>query len=211
VKHLLKYLLSVGLILLPALLWAQSTSPPKSVPLTALGLKLAPVPEVVYAQVHALPPGRGLLVVEVLPDSPAFRAGLARHDILLSAAGHGLLNADHLVSASDAVSFKVLRKGRETTIDVPLQPGPMAVLKPGGPPAVNVEAKPLDSNRLSVTFTYYASGTSKLERITCAGSLDEIKNQVNGLAREKRMSAGVKDLADVALDRIRVLNSPGKK
>jgi hypothetical protein len=206
-----KYLLSLGLALVPALVWAQQGANQKPVPLVALGLKLGPVPEVVYAQVPALPPGRGLLVIDVLPDSPASRAGLTRHDILLSAAGHDLLNADQLVGVEAAVPIKIFRAGRESTIHMAFQPGPTAVLKPGGPPAVNVEAKPLDSNRLSVTFTYYSSGSSKLERVTCAGSLDEIKSQVNGLAREKRMSAGVKDLADVALDRIRVLNSAAKK
>lgn len=206
-----RFLFSVVLALLPAIVSAQTNPPQKAVPLSALGLKLAPVPDVVYAQVPAVPQGRGLMVTDVLADSLAARAGLARHDILLSAAGRDLTHVEQLVGADVPVPLKVVRAGRMISIPVSFQPGPTAVLKPGGPPSVNVEARPLENNRLSVTFTFYAKDSSKLERLTCAGSLDEIKTQVNDLAREKRMSPGVKELADVALDRIRVLNSPAKK
>ncbi len=60
---------------------------------------------------------------------------------------------------------------------------------------------------MSVTFKYYASGGSKLEQVQCTGSLDEIKKQVN----DRGMPPRVQDLADVAIERLRVLNSSTQK
>lgn len=217
-------IVSAGLVLLPCVALAQDAPKGKSTPSApTFGLKLVAVPEVVYAQVPALRQGRGLLVLQVTPDSPADRAGLTRHDILLSCDGNELLKPDQLdlriltEQHKDAapVRLRVLRSGKELTLRMSpsllFQTGPVVALKPGGPPAVNVDAKRLENDRLSVTFTYYSNGSAKLERVTCAGSVDEIKLQVKDLARDKRMSAGVLDLADVALERLRVLNSPVKK
>jgi hypothetical protein len=90
------------------------------------------------------------------------------------------------------------------------QPGPSGlwrgVLKPGGPPAVDVEAKRLEGGKLQITFMYYSQGTGKLERVRCSGSLAEIENEVRVLGEQNRMPARVQDLVDVALRRIRKLN-----
>ncbi len=211
--HRVLSLLAVGFVLGPGAGQAQDKAPS-----AALGLQLSAVPEVLYYQVPILPQGHGLLVVRVAPDSPAARAGVLRHDVLLSVDGRKLDKSNHLEyliakQAQHKVSLKVLRAGKEMTLSLfpAVAAGPKALLKPGGPPAVSIEAKTLEGKRLSVTFTFFANGTGKLERVTCSGSLDEIKQQVKDLGRENRMSAPVQDLADLALDRIRVLNSPAKK
>lgn len=218
--------ISAAFVLWPCLALAQDApkDAPKGKPVPpTFGLKLANVPDVVYAQVPNLRQGRGLLVLQVTPDSPADRAGLSRYDILLSCDGNELLKPDQLdlrvladqYKDTAPVRLRVLRSGKELTLRMSptlLQvAGPTSTLKPGGPPSVNVDAKRLENDRLSVTFTYYSNGSAKLERVTCSGSVDEIKSQVKDLARERRMSAGVQDLADVALERLRVLNSPTKK
>jgi len=222
--HRVIAVIATGFVLLPCVALAQNAPQDKSARQAAptFGLKLASVPDVVYAQVPALREGRGLLVLQVVPDSPADRAGLSRHDILLSCDDDELHKPEQLdlrilaeQHKHSPLRLRVLRSGKELTLRMSptllLVSGPTATLKPGGPPAVNVDAKRLENDRLSVTFTYYSNGSAKLERITCAGSVDEIKSQVKDLARDKRMSAGVLDLADVALERLRVLNSPTKK
>src|SRR5258708_20920882 len=65
---------------------AQSTSnaaPDKDEKGTYLGILLAPVPEVLYDQLPNLPRGQGVVITHILPNSPAKKSGIERHDILL--------------------------------------------------------------------------------------------------------------------------------
>lgn len=87
---------------------------------------------------------------------------------------------------------------------------PRAALKRVGPPAVSVEAQRLEEDRLQITFTYYAHGTGKLERVKCSGSISQIESEVRELGKQNRMSVRVQDLVEVALRRIRVLDIPVK-
>jgi hypothetical protein len=192
-------------------------------PASPLGLNLGKVPEVLYAQVPAIQRGSGVVIERVSPGSAAARAGLLRHDILLSLDGALIDSPSRFLELlkSDqkhrAVPLVVLRGGKPLTLTVALsqprdeRPGPTALLKPGGPPAVTVEAMNLAGEKLSVIFTYYSKEAGKLERVTCSGSLDDIKHQVKDLARQQRMSPRVHDLADVALERLRVIHSRPEK
>jgi hypothetical protein len=183
------------------------------------GLKLGKVPDVLYAQVPNIPSGKGLVVLKVEPDSLAAQLGLAQYDILVSLSGNSLNDADQFyrLAATGAqapkMNLRLVRGGKELTLHISSRmlaqadSGPKAILKPGGPPAVTVEAKPLEGNRMSVTFKYYANGGSKLERVECTGSLDEIKKQV----QDRGMPPRVQDLADVAIERLRVINSSTQK
>jgi PDZ domain len=182
------------------------------------GLKLGKVPAVVYSQLPDLPPDKGILVVDVAPGSPADKAGLKQHDILLYLDGKALTEPEQLAmygTRTAEVALVLFRSGREKTVRIPAVvlarlprlSVPKAMLKPGGPPTVTLEAKPLKGNRLSVTFTYFADGSSKLESVNCSGSLDEIKKS---LKDQKRMSPQLQDLAEVALERLRVINSSSK-
>jgi hypothetical protein len=182
------------------------------------GLKLGKVPEVLYSQVPNIPSGKGLLVLRVEPDSPAARVGLAQYDILLSLGGKSLKDVDQFyrLAASGLqvpqMNLRLVRGGKELNLHISTKTlassdsSPTAILKPGGLPAVTVEAKPLEGNRMSVTFKYYAEG-SKLKRVECTGSLDEIKKQV----LEQGMPPRVQDLADVAIERLRAINSSTQK
>jgi hypothetical protein len=87
---------------------------------------------------------------------------------------------------------------------------PRAALKRVGPPAVSVEAQRLEGDRLQITFTYYAHGTGKLERVKCSGSISQIESEVRELGKQNRMSVRVQDLVEVALRRIRILDIPVK-
>jgi hypothetical protein len=185
---------------------------------TVAGARLGPVPEVLYAQMPALPRGQGVVVEDVESSSVLARAGLRRLDILLTldrkAIPDGKRFAAMLAAARPETPHRLglLRAGRPLTLALTL-PGPemtaipKSVLKPGGPPAVSVEAQPLRDGKLRVNFAYYSSA-GKLQQVSCSGSLKEIEQQVRQLGQQNQMPARVQDLMDVALRRLRTLQAP---
>ena len=74
-----------------------------------------------------LKPGAGLVVFGVAPDSPAQKAGLKRHDILLKLSDQLLINVPQLQTliahrkAGDKVTLAVLRNGETKKLDVTLR------------------------------------------------------------------------------------------
>ncbi|HWE40075.1 MAG TPA: PDZ domain-containing protein [Isosphaeraceae bacterium] len=92
-----------------------------------LGVSVAHVDETLRAQLD-LPDKHGLIVTALRANSPATRAGLKRHDILLTAAGRPLAMVEDLVQAhrhdgpDKPWSLKLLRGGKERTVEVgPIQ------------------------------------------------------------------------------------------
>jgi membrane-associated protease RseP (regulator of RpoE activity) len=70
-----------------------------------------------------LPANQGLLVVEVVPDSPAAKAGLKKYDILLRANDTGLHEITELIDLVDTegekegqISLDILRRGERETV-----------------------------------------------------------------------------------------------
>lgn len=93
-----------------------------------LGISCSEIPEAVQAQVD-LDPGQGIIVVEVAKGSPAEKAGIKPHDILLEADGKRLTSVDDLARVvnekkSDAFELKLLRKGKVETLRVAGEPKP---------------------------------------------------------------------------------------
>ena len=79
-----------------------------------------------------LPETDGLLIREVMEDSPAARAGLAQGDLIVAAAGHPIRTPDDLFDALQAaqggsIELSIIRGTEERTIQVtfaaPGQPG----------------------------------------------------------------------------------------
>ena len=155
-------------------------------------------------------------MTHVLPDSPASKAGLCRHDILLEYDGEKIRDGNHLArlirggKENQRVALLLLRGGRERKVSVKLGLGPVlqvagdartkeppGVAKPGGPAAVTVTAVPMDGNRMKVTFEYSDSG--KYRSVTCSGNAEEIDGQIGKLPTK------VQTLAKVAVDRLRKL------
>ena len=212
----------IALVLAPlvsvACALAQNTSRATTAPLKNegfRGLRLTIVPEVVYAQVPRLPKGQGLLVKQVKADSPAERAGLKLHDILLLYNGKkisdgeqfaNLILKNKLPKGDQKVPVVVLRGGKELTLDVGFavlhdlvdtDSGKRGYSKTGRPPAVSVKATSQRDGSLLVTFEYYPEGDGKLKRSTFSGSLEQIEAKVENLPTP------VQDLARVALKRLR--------
>jgi len=101
-----------------ALSRGETTAPPR------LGVALAPghVARRLRRAV-GLPEADGLLIREVVEDSPAARAGLAPGDLIVAAAGQPVARIDDLFSAlpagaGGAVELRVIRGADERTIQV---------------------------------------------------------------------------------------------
>jgi hypothetical protein len=194
-----------------------------------LGILFEPVAEALYDQLPQLHRDQGVLVTQVLADSPADKAGLRRNDILLQYDDTKLHDCDDLVrllqgdKAKRTVKLTLLRGGKETTVEAVLALGPAirtaeevkngaasgdvspGVAKPGGPAAVSVAATPLERGRLKITIEFYPEGESRLRSVTCEGEPDEI---ASAISVSKQLPERERGMAQVALKRIRMLNPP---
>jgi hypothetical protein len=119
------------------------------------------------------------------------------------------------------VKLAVVHGGQETTVEAALAAGPAiktaepvapGVAKPYGAPApsLSVAAVPLERGRLKVTIEFYPEGRAeKLKTITCEGDPDEIAGKVaERLAKEEQLKERERGLAQEALKRILLLNTP---
>jgi hypothetical protein len=207
----------VLLLSLPAMICAQAPPGDAAVPVSSakiLGASLGPVPDVLYAQCPTLPRGQGLVVELVEDKSAADRIGLHRHDILLQYHNTPIQNTKHFAQLlhfappGNPGQLLILRAGKPMTLECSLQIGDLArvskaELKPNGPPAVSLEAKPLDKGKLKVILTYFGSG-SKKETLTCTGTPQEIEQEIRHVTRNQHIPADVRELVEVALERFRM-------
>lgn len=104
-------------------------------PAAFLGVATSPVPPVLAAQL-GLPEGFGLVVDEVMPDSPAGQAGVQRFDVLRLFNDQQLTDPGQLATlvraqAKDTdVTLTVLRKGQEQKLSMKIVERPMPVRMP---------------------------------------------------------------------------------
>jgi len=110
----------------PARVQVQIQGPMEAAPIRLsdhwIGVECYPVGGALRAQL-ALPEGQGLVVQQVMPDSPAAKAGLQQYDVLVAAGGKPLGTIKDLVEAVDAakgkkLSLELLRGGESTKLDV---------------------------------------------------------------------------------------------
>ncbi len=95
-----------------------------------LGVAMQPeiTPEI--AQEFKLPDTSGVLVTEVLPDTPAERAGIQRDDVIIEFNGKKVSDRPHLrlmvsqVSPDSKATIKILRDGKEKSLSVSLAAQP---------------------------------------------------------------------------------------
>lgn len=105
----------------------QPNPPPQEAqkPVAYIGVLTREVPSELRSQ-FALPEGFGLMVDEVMPDSPAQAAGLKVHDILVKFEDQQLVNMEQLMSLvrarkkGDVVNLGVITGGKETQVPVTL-------------------------------------------------------------------------------------------
>jgi len=102
-----------------------------------LGVDCRPVPPVLRAHLK-LPEDRGLVVQQVMPDSPAAAAGIEPYDVLVKADGEPLGKLQDLIDAVDAskdkdLALEVIRGGKSTKIKVKPAKRPESQLPVPGP------------------------------------------------------------------------------
>ena len=204
---------------------AQCADPASDQGPAYLGVLFGPVSEALYDQLPQLPRDQGVLVTQVLADSPGEKAGLRRNDILLQYNEKKIRDCDNLVRLLQAdrpgraVKLTFLRGGKEASADAALAVGPAiwtaqevktragdaapGVAKAGGPAAVSVAATPLERGRLRVTVEFYPEGEARLKTVTCEGVPDEIAGQVD----KQNLPERERGMVQVALERIRALNA----
>jgi membrane-associated protease RseP (regulator of RpoE activity) len=220
--------LSIGFLLIMVRVARPADSRPDADKGAAyLGVLFGPVAEALYDQLPQLPRNQGVLVTQVLADSPAEKAGLRRNDILIRYDDKKVRDCDDLVrylqgdAPNRTVKLTLLRGGKEMTADAALTLGPAirtaleaksgaasndispGVAKPGGPATVSVAATPLERGRMKVTVEFYPEGQSRLQRVTCEGDPNEIDHVIAEKVPERE-----RGMVQVALKRIRMLNAP---
>ena len=84
-----------------------------------------------------LPEKQGLLVVGVVPDSPAAKAGIVRHDVLLRAGDKPLAEPRQLVQAIEAtkegkLKIELLHNGKPKTVEATPAKRPEEARRPSG-------------------------------------------------------------------------------
>jgi membrane-associated protease RseP (regulator of RpoE activity) len=89
---------------------------------TWIGVESAPIDDALRAQLE-LEAGQGLLVLEIVPDSPAHKAGIVRHDILLVAGDTKLSQVADLVQAvrkagSDQIEIEFVHAGKRQKVSL---------------------------------------------------------------------------------------------
>ncbi|HKB38520.1 MAG TPA: PDZ domain-containing protein [Gemmataceae bacterium] len=208
-------LLLLLLVAAPTMGARQNETAPAEEKGTYLGVLFCPIPEALLEHLPQLPREGGVMVTHVLSRSPADKAGLRKHDILLRYDEEAIRNGDHLArlirSSKDKqeISLSLVRGGRELKVPVKLELGPVLQIasesrkeppgtaKPGAPAAVSVTAVPMDGNRLKVTFEYSDAG--KFRTVICSGDAEQIDNQI------ERLPLRVQTFARFAVKRLRDL------
>lgn len=90
-----------------------------------LGVTCGEIPEMLAAHLD-LPEGQGVVVLAVLPQSPAATAGIARHDVILSVDGEPVASHEDLSAKTsarkpgDTAAIQLLRKGEKLQVDAVL-------------------------------------------------------------------------------------------
>jgi hypothetical protein len=198
-----------------AALFAQQPGVAKKGDDGPLGARLTAVPDVLYAHLPELQRGQGLLVESVKSGSRAAEIGLKPHDIVVMVGTMPVKSGEELQSklgalpAGEREVLRLIRGGKEFALIV-AQPSsadgsytpPKSLFKPGGPPAVSVEIKPLAEGRMEVNL-FYLNTANKMERRALQGSLEAIERQVDDLAKNGQMPANIHDLVAPALERLR--------
>lgn len=93
-----------------------------------LGIQITTLPEVVRSQLQLK---QGVLIERVLPDSPAAKAGVKPHDILLAASETPIHQPEDILNVlrqadGKPLSLRILRQGQQQTIEVAPEPAPEA-------------------------------------------------------------------------------------
>ncbi|MFM2166505.1 MAG: hypothetical protein RIS79_876 [Verrucomicrobiota bacterium] len=101
----------------------ENRGEPEQKAVAYMGVLTREVPVELRSQ-FSLPDGFGLMVEEVMPDSPAKTAGIKPHDVLVKFADQNLVNMEQLMTLvrstkkGEVVPFTIITGGKETQVNV---------------------------------------------------------------------------------------------
>lgn len=125
---------------------------------------------------------KGVLVVEVLNDTPAEKAGLKAGDVITAVGGHKVYDSDDLVSAlrdeSGAVSLSVARRGSTRTIEATLEANPWSMRMGRGDGAMGL-GRLRELDRIAPR-----ARTQRADGDDLRQQLDELREQVRELRQQ---------------------------
>jgi len=227
---MLPLLAALGLAIVTPVL-AQPAAPQAEAQVDApvwLGVAIGPIPPAVQAQLpKEIAKNQGLMVMRVVPGSPADKSGIRQHDVLLSYNGEKLFSPKDLVNrvmeskVGDKVILEMVRHGKPMKIEVALEAKepsarrrmpamrpPMGAPRGYGQP--RVESRVWESfqsmsvvknpdGRYSATVEFLDNEGNK-KRFEYEGNRDEISTQVK---KEKELPDALKrQLLDALSDRV---------
>lgn len=159
-----------------------------------VGVGFDAIPDVLRAHID-LEPGQGLMVTQVVPGSPAEKAGLAVHDILLNVNGQPLKSPEALVEAvaeagADGIQVQWLHQG-ETRTEVLLpakRPGQVDLPVPHLPSVDITKEFKWNGRDFTVPFGMRLFGRAyevptQAKRVFPKGLKIEVKKEGSGPAR----------------------------
>jgi membrane-associated protease RseP (regulator of RpoE activity) len=131
-----------------------------------------------------VPGGKGVVIMEVLKDTPAERAGLRAGDVITHVGSRAVYDADDLVSALGSqeghASLTVLRKGNKRTVETDLERSPRAMrLGPGG----DMMGRNIIRNRIRTDRNDRPS-LDREDRGDMRREIDQLKRQIDELQKE---------------------------
>ncbi len=97
-----------------------------------VGAMIGPVPEVILAHVSEgmIPEGKGVCMMDVVPDSPAEKGGLKKFDVVVKVNGNAVNGEEFVESVKNSdgekIACEVLRGGKVQTINVTPEERPEA-------------------------------------------------------------------------------------
>ncbi len=114
-----------------------------------LGVATSDVPDLLAAHL-GLKPGEGIVVQGVMPDGPAAKAGIAKHDVITRLAGQPVASAEDLSAKvrehrpGEVVRLNVIREGKASETDVTLgsRPAEVAGIRPEPLGDLNLQGLP---------------------------------------------------------------------
>lgn len=218
----------------PASAQQPQAAPPAPAAMSApawLGVAIGPVPRAVQAQLpDSIDQGQGLMVMRVVPGSPAEKGGIQQHDVLLTYNGDKLFSPSDLVERvrsakpGDKVTLEVIRHGKPVKVEVELEsrqppahlrrpPSPPPMQTPRGMGQPRVESRAWESfQSMSVVknpdgkysaVVEFLDDSGNKKRFEYEGTRDEISAQVK---KEKELPDPLKrQLLDALSDRMPVM------
>ncbi len=174
-----------------------------------LGVNIDPVDDALRAQTN-LPQGRGVIVNDVVPGSPAEKAGVQKYDVLLELGGKPIEKPEALAAQVQAVgeqptTLKLVRAGKPLTLTITAATRPVETASTGDAVILSfnryLATEPATRNRVNLN-ALYANDNGVLADVGPAG--DDVR------ARLERVEKELKAI-HVALERLGTAGKGEKK